>query len=62
MTKPSEKFDFYAEHGVDELLIAEPAERRVRCWRLEDTRYLEADRTELLGVTTRSIAEQITWP
>ena len=57
-----EKFDFYAEHGVDELLIAEPASRTVRCWRLNDGRYLEADRSDLLDVSTRSLSDQITWP
>ncbi|MFN0026018.1 MAG: Uma2 family endonuclease [Acidimicrobiales bacterium] len=57
-----EKFDFFAQHHVDELLIAEPETRQVRCWRLGEDTYTEVDHSGILGVTTGAITDQITWP
>ena len=56
-------FDFYAAHAVDELLIADPATRSVRLFRLADGgRYVETDRSELLGIRADELTAAIAWP
>jgi len=63
-----EKFGFYAAHGVEEILVADPAERTVRLWRLggadEGTTrdYAEVDRSDLLDIRADDLRDQITWP
>jgi len=63
-----EKFGFYAAHGVDEILVADPAERTVRLWRLGGAaegaarEYLEVDRSDLLDIRADDLRDQITWP
>lgn len=56
------KLDFYAAHGVDEVLIVDPAERSVILLRLTGGRYDRAADSVLLGVPLRQIAERIDWP
>ena len=56
-------FPFYAAHGVDEVLVADPAARAVRLWRLAGSEaYEEVDASALLGVTTAALAAEISWP
>ena len=63
-----EKFGFYAAHGVDEILVADPAERIVRLWALGDAaqgsarEYVEVDRSDLLDVRADDLRDRITWP
>src|SRR5262249_58585759 len=63
-----EKFGFYAAHGVEEILVADPAERTVRLWRLGGAaegaarEYLEVDRSDLLDIRADDLRDQITWP
>ena len=57
-----QKLDFYAEHSVDELLIAEPLKRSVTWLVLHAGRYVEAEYSRLLGVSAANLAEQIAWP
>ncbi len=57
-----EKLDFYAAHGVDEILIVSPAEQSVTWLVLQDRRYVEADHSVLLGAESRGLADQISWP
>lgn len=48
------KLPFYAEHGVEEAVIADAATRQVRLWqRGTDGRLAETGRSDLLGVTAR---------
>lgn len=56
------KFDFYARHGVEELLVADPQSRTVRCWRPGAGGYRETGRSELLGVNAAELAARIRWP
>jgi Uma2 family endonuclease len=62
------KFDFYARHGVDEVLIADPALRSVRIWQLhpadrdQPAHYEETGLSELLTITAAEIADEISWP
>ena len=53
------KFGFYAAQGVRELLVADPAERTVRCWRLVDGAYEPAGASEVLAV---ELIAEIDWP
>lgn len=57
-----DKFPFYAEHGVDELIVADPEARIVQMWRLGDDAYTETDRSELLEVTAAELTREIDWP
>lgn len=57
-----EKFGFYASHGVDEIIVADPAGRTVSCWTREGTSYVEATESSVLGVTTEWLREGIDWP
>lgn len=56
------KLDFYAAHGVEELLVADPEERTVRCWHLADGGYLEHPGSALLGLTMDALVDQVRWP
>jgi Uma2 family endonuclease len=56
------KFDFYAAHHIDEVLIADPATRDLRVWQLRDDRYDETDRSDVLGMTVGALTDQIDWP
>jgi Uma2 family endonuclease len=56
------KFDHYAAHGVDEVLIADPQERTLNLFVLADGRYQPAERSSLLDVSVAELHEAITWP
>lgn len=56
------KLEFYAAHGVDELLIVSPFERSVTWLRLQDGRYVVAAASPLLGVSAEDLAGRIEWP
>lgn len=58
----SNKLDFYAARGVDELLIVSPADRSVAWLGLRDGRYIVADSSSLLGISAEDLAGQIDWP
>ncbi len=53
---------FYAGHRVQELLVAVPVERRVRCWQLVDGAYVEQPGSALLGVSMARLAAEVAWP
>ena len=55
-TKRTTKFDFYAAHGVEEIIVADPAARVVRLFRFEASGYVPAAASGLLGAT----ADQLT--
>jgi Uma2 family endonuclease len=56
------KFGFYAAHGVDELIYADPQARSVRIWQLRDGEYAEAGGSALLGVTAGRLTADLDWP
>lgn len=56
------KFDFYARHGVEEILVANPRTREIRWFPLAGTTYQEADASTLLGVTAGELMAAIDWP
>lgn len=57
-----EKFAFYAEHRVDEVLVVDPVARTVRCWGLAGESYVESEASDLLGVSVGDLAGGIDWP
>jgi len=57
-----EKLPFYAAHGVDEVLVVEPDDRRVRIFALGADGYEEQDRSVLLGLDSFIVQAAISWP
>jgi len=56
------KFDFYARHGIDEILVADPDVRTVSCWQLVDAGYVEQPRSALLDVDMTTLEAEVAWP
>lgn len=56
------KLPFYAEHGVDEVLIVDPTERSVHWLAPHGGEYGPAARSELIDCGPEDLAEQIDWP
>jgi Uma2 family endonuclease len=57
-----EKLPFYAARRVDEVVIADPATRRLTWLRLAEGTYVETDRSALLDLDTADLAAQLDWP
>jgi Uma2 family endonuclease len=57
-----EKLPFYAEHGVDEVLLVDPDERAVAWLALRDGAYEPVGRSGLIELGPAELAEQIDWP
>jgi Uma2 family endonuclease len=57
-----EKFDFYAGHGVDEVIVVEPESQRVRLFQLQGDGYNEIDHSAVLAVTAEALTAAIPWP
>lgn len=56
------KFDFYAAHGVDEVVIVDPAERAVHWYVLADGEYRGAERSAVIDAGAAELAQRIDWP
>ena len=56
------KFGFYAEHGVDEVVIVDPEPRTVTWFARRDDRYEEVVHSTVLDVDVREVVAAITWP
>jgi Uma2 family endonuclease len=56
------KFDHYAAHGVDEVLIADPHQRTLDLFVLAGDQYARAERSALLDVAVAELHEAVTWP
>jgi len=57
-----EKLPFYAVHGVDELLIVDPAARSVDWLALRDGEYRPIDHSALIDLGPTELIERIDWP
>lgn len=55
------KLDFYAGHGVRELLVVNGSECAIRCFALQDGQA-ERDRSDVLDVTMAELAAEVDWP
>jgi Uma2 family endonuclease len=60
--KSWDKFDFYAAHDVDEVLIIDRKEHRVHWFALQDGEYKPVQRSALIELGPSDLAEQIDWP
>ena len=56
-----EKLPFYAAHGVDEVMIVEGQERRVRIFSLAEGSYQETGHSELLDVGAAELVAAVQW-
>ncbi|HKA04265.1 MAG TPA: Uma2 family endonuclease, partial [Acidimicrobiales bacterium] len=56
-----EKFGFYAAHGVDELIVADPAGRTASSWARHGLSYRETPGSAVLGVTAQWLRDSIVW-
>jgi hypothetical protein len=55
------KFGFYHDHGVREILVADPLRRVVECWVRDKGGFAAVERSDLLGVAVAEMAA-IGWP
>lgn len=56
------KFGFYAAHGVDEILVADPDAICVRCWARTGSEYRETTASSVLGVVCADLTADLDWP
>ena len=57
-----DKLPFYAAHGVDEVVIADPHARRVAWLARRDDGYEPATRSALLDVAAADLVADVDWP
>ena len=57
-----EKLPFYADHGVEEVLVVEPEEHQVRVFGLVNGSYEERDASAVLDVSGAEVARALRWP
>jgi Uma2 family endonuclease len=57
-----DKFGFYAGTGVDELIVVDPAERLIRCFRHDGDDYAETAGSDLLAVSSLELTTRLNWP
>ena len=56
------KLGFYAAREVDEVVLVDPAERRVEWFARQGDRMVQVTRSRLLGLTDEELAAQLEWP
>ncbi|MGQ0743172.1 MAG: Uma2 family endonuclease [Acidimicrobiales bacterium] len=56
------KFGFYFARAVDEILVADPSDRRIEMWVRDSDRFRIAPRSQLLDVSSVQLTAAITWP
>ena len=57
-----DKLGFYADCGVEEVVIVTAESRTVTWLVLQGDRYVKADQSRLLGEASRDLAARIDWP
>jgi Uma2 family endonuclease len=57
-----EKFGFYAQSGVEEIIIVDPIARTVQWFIQGGDHFIESPRSPLLNVEASDIAKAIRWP
>ncbi|MDP2709794.1 MAG: Uma2 family endonuclease [Solirubrobacteraceae bacterium] len=57
-----EKLPFYAQRGVDEILIVDPSGPSVHWLALDDGTYRPIDRSRLIDLGAADLVERIDWP
>jgi hypothetical protein len=57
-----EKLPFFADHGIDEVLIVDPADRSVNWLGLDAGKYRQLERSGLIDLSPAELSERIEWP
>ena len=57
-----DKFAFYAEHDVREILVADPRRRRVHCYAVDGPEFVEQPVSAVFQVAMAHLEEEIEWP
>jgi Uma2 family endonuclease len=57
-----EKLPFYAEHHVDEVLLVDPAERKITWLALGEGEYAPVQQSALIDLGPAALFEQLDWP
>jgi Uma2 family endonuclease len=57
-----QKLPFYAERGVEELLLIDPGRRSASWLALSDGEYRQVDGSTLIDLTASDLAQRIDWP
>ena len=57
-----EKMPFYASRGVDEVFVVNPNDHVVSIFSLSAGTYVRTDRSDLLGIDSRTLECEISWP
>ncbi len=56
-----DKFDFYFERGIEEVLVTDLATKVVTWFVRGDSAFVHNDRSEILGLTTADVAAALDW-
>ena len=58
------KFDFYLAHGVEEIIVVDPADHSVRCFlrTADGLAYADCEKNILLDVYAAYMAAELDWP
>ncbi len=56
-----EKFDFYFERGVEEILIADPVTETIEWFVRGRVGFVSADTSSLLGLSGAELAGELGW-
>ncbi len=56
------KFDFYAAHRVEEIIVADPTQKTVRCFHRTVSAFGEEPGSTLVGVGVAELTASIRWP
>ena len=57
-----EKLSFYAAHGVDEVVVADPSDRSLVWMEREGEGYRRVERSAQLDIDVADVVAQIDWP
>lgn len=57
-----EKFEFFSSHGVEEVVVADPARRTIRWWRRGAGGFEPTEHSPLLGIDVADLVAEIDWP
>jgi Uma2 family endonuclease len=57
-----EKFDFYGQHGVDEICVADPMAGQLSWFSRDALVYRPSESSQLLDVTVGELTRRIDWP
>jgi Uma2 family endonuclease len=57
-----QKLPFYAQHGVEEVVIIDPAARTIRWLALSDAEYRPVERSTVINLAVDEFAARIDWP